>query len=78
MSSTRYFENYVSYFVQNRYAGYFIATSDKKRSKIIRLCTITINLLVQPIPTRQNFGPDQIENICRRQIKCNKNDSLCL
>ena len=20
----------------------------------------------------QNFGPDQIESICRRQIKCNK------
>ena len=31
-----------------------------------------------PIPTRQNFGPDQIESICRRQDKCNKNDKFCL
>ena len=25
-----------------------------------------------PIPIRQNFGPDQTESICRRQIKCNE------
>ena len=30
----------------------------------------------KPIPTRQNFGPDQIES--RQQIKCNKNDNFCL
>ena len=35
----------------------------------------TINL---PIPTRQDFGPNQIEKICRRQIKCNKNDNFRL
>ena len=29
-----------------------------------------------PIPTQQNFRPDQIESICRRQIKCNKNDNF--
>ena len=29
-------------------------------------------------PKRKNFGPDQIESICRRQIKCNKNDNFCL
>ena len=23
------------------------------------------------------LGPDQIERICRQQIKCNKNDSFC-
>ena len=27
-----------------------------------------------PISTRQNFGPDQTESICRRHIKYNKND----
>ena len=27
-----------------------------------------------PIPTRQNFGPERIESIYRRQINCNKND----
>ena len=32
----------------------------------------------QPIPTRQNFGPDKTESICRRQIKCYKNDNFCL
>ena len=32
----------------------------------------------QPIATRQNLGPDQIESICRQQIKCNKNDYFCL
>ena len=25
---------------------------------------------------QQNFGPNQIERICRRQIKCNKNDKF--
>ena len=24
------------------------------------------------------FGPDQVEGICRRQIKCNKTDNFCL
>ena len=34
-------------------------------------------LLFKPFP-RQNSGPDQIESICRQQIKCNKNDNFCL
>ena len=35
-------------------------------------------VLPEPIPTGRNFGPDQIDSICRRQIKWNKNDNFCL
>ena len=38
----------------------------------------TARYIIKPIPTQQNFGPDQLESICRRQIKCNKNDNFCL
>ena len=31
-------------------------------------------VVCEAIPTQQNFGPDRIESICRRQINCNKND----
>ena len=36
----------------------------------------TINGLTHSHTTK--FGPNQIESICRRQIKCNKYDSFCL
>ena len=28
---------------------------------------------INPFPHDKIFGPDQIESICRQQIKCNKN-----
>ena len=40
------------------------------------LCDSVVD--IYPIPTRQNFGPDQIESIYSRQIKCNKNDNFFL
>ena len=33
---------------------------------------------VSPIPTRENFGPDRIESIFRRQIIYYNNDYFCL
>ena len=51
---------------------------DQTKLKAFADVKLNVTKMIISVFDRQDFGPDQIESICRPQIKCNKNDNFCL